>query len=400
MIEVLKIKYYICTVCDKDGHISKEKRIAESKDSLIDSFFQTDFLLLDIKEIYNINIFKKTKCRKEVFDFTVLMNQLVSSGLTIKDALEICSHFSDNNIALLLLEKIRKGNSFSSAVDGCDFIFSKFYRSIIKIGDKVGSVERIFPRLKHYLEMEKKIREKVSTALVYPLFVLTTAFISAFCIIFFVIPYLEEIFSQFGGTAALQLKKSVFELKITCSVLVILVFLLVLMFFFLRGVRNTNEKFAEKIDSIILKLPGIEMIVKYFETANFAFAMEALTNGGLPVETAITESLLMVKNKSYKKALVEIKEQLVEGDLFSVAVSEHSEIPDYVSKWIAIGEETGKTEDIFIQIKDFYQQEIDKIISNFMSLIEPVLIFLIGCFLLILVMNIIVPIFNLYGSLL
>ena len=107
MIEVLKIKYYICTVCDKDGHISKEKRIAESKDSLIDSFFQTDFLLLDIKEIYNINIFKKTKCRKEVFDFTVLMNQLVSSGLTIKDALEICSHFSDNNIALLLLEKIR-----------------------------------------------------------------------------------------------------------------------------------------------------------------------------------------------------------------------------------------------------------------------------------------------------
>ena len=172
------------------------------------------------------------------------------------------------------------------------------------------------------------------------------------------------------------------------------------MFFFLRGVRNTNEKFEEKIDSIILKLPGIEMIVKYFETANFAFAMEALTNGGLSVETAITESLLMVKNKSYKKALVEIKEQLVEGDLFSVAVSEHSEIPVYVSKWIAIGEETGKTEDIFIQIKDFYQQEIDKIISNFMSLIEPVLIFLIGCFLLILVMNIIVPIFNLYGSLL
>lgn len=331
------------------------------------------------------------------------MEQLINSGLSIKDALEICATINNknDNIATLLYEQIQKGVSFADAVNNLNNIFPVLYRGIISVGDKVGSIENIFPPLRLYLEVQKKLKDKIVGAMLYPLIVLITALFVLIGMVFFVFPKLKEMFMEFGGEAAVLLGNNINRMERSFLIIFgIFIFLFIsILILKLLSARNTNLK--QKLDIFILKIPLIGKFFTYLETLKFSFAMETLISGGITIEDSIHESESVLTNYAYRLSLDDIRNRITKGESLSYAFSIHKNIfPDYLIKWMLVGEKSGKPEKVFSQLRNYFQNEIDLYTTKFMTLIEPALIILIGIFIIALVFNIIVPVFSLYGSIL
>lgn len=331
------------------------------------------------------------------------MEQLIASGLSIKDSLEVSTLINDKKLGILsneILSNIKKGASFANTINNMDSIFPPVYRGIISVGDRIGSVEKIFPRLRMYLETQKKIKDKIKSALIYPTIVFITAFVAFIAMVIFVFPKLETMFMEFGGDAALTLQRNLQELKLGFLTFIVCLLIILFLILLLHYFSKNNTRLKCRIDSFILKLPVVGKYLTYYETLNFSFAMETLTSGGVTVDTAITEAMSVVTNEAYRQALSDVNKRIVKGESLSSAFSMHNEFPSYLTKWMLVGERSGNTEQVFSQIRNYFQNEIDLFTSKFMTLIEPTLIVLIGVFLLILVLTIIVPVFSLYGSIL
>lgn len=332
------------------------------------------------------------------------MEQLLNSGLSIKDSLEIISLMDkkkkDDNISSIILEKIQKGNSFADAVNSLPEIFSSVYRGIIAVGDRVGSVEKIFPRLRIYLETQKKIKDKLISSIIYPSMVIITVIITFISMLAFVFPKLKIMFAEFGGEAAVILENNITKLEACFYSLIILIIccIISILLFNLFSIKNKSLKLLK--DSFLLRLPVIGRFIVYLETLNFSFAMETLTAGGITIENAISEAKAVVSNEKYKKSLEDVNQRIIRGELLSEAFSLQTIFPEYMSKWIIVSEKSGKPEQVFSQIRNYFQNEIDQYTTRFMALIEPSLIILVGILLIILVITVIVPIFSLYGSIL
>ncbi len=331
------------------------------------------------------------------------MEQLINSGLSIKDALEISSLINkkNNTLEATLFEQIQKGVSFADAVQKLDNIFPPVYRGIISVGDKIGSVEKIFPRLRLYLETQKKIKDKLSGAMVYPAIVFITALFVFTAIIFFVFPKLKTMFMEFGGEAAILLERNIKRMETGFLIFFAMIVLLIIISFIIKLSANRNSSIRLKKDKLILRLPLIGKFLTYLETLHFSFAMETLLSGGITIEDAILESSAVISNSAYKNALLKVRNDIIRGESLSTAVSKYEKIfPDYMTKWMMVGEKSGKPDQIFSQLRNYFQNEIDLYATKFMTLIEPVLIILIGLFLIALIFNIIIPVFSLYGSIL
>lgn len=331
------------------------------------------------------------------------MEQLINSGLSIKDALEISSLINKKteNIESLLYRQIQKGISFADAVNKMENVFPPVYRGIIAVGDKVGSVEKIFPRLRQYLETQKKLKDKLFGAMLYPAIVLTTAIIVFTGMILFVFPKLKNMFIEFGGEAANILEQNIKQMENTSITIFFIIMLIIISLITTKIITIRNSSFKITSDFFLLRLPIIGKFITYLESLHFSFAMETLISGGITIEDAIQESSCVIKNAAYKEALKDVRNRITKGESLSSAFSAHEKIfPEYMTKWMMVGERSGRPEQVFSQLRNYFQNEIDLYTTKFMTLIEPSLILIIGLFLILLIVNIIIPIFSLYGSIL
>ncbi len=399
------MKSYKCLITDHKGKISSIRKEALSKEEAFNSFNGTDYIPLEITEIKTKNNRKSSRKKtKIVLDFTQIMDQLVTSGLSIKDSLEILSTMDNKSgssaLSANLLEMIKKGYSFASSVNEFTDYFSAVYRGIINVGDKIGSVEKIFPKLKSYLEEQKKIKDKISNALLYPILVLITASFAFIAMLFFVFPKLKNMFAEFGGTAALKLEQNIHNIELGLIIYLIIIIAIISFIMIVRTIAKRNDSVRYTFDNFVLKLPIIGKITIYKEILNFSFAMETLVSSGITIEAALQESMAVLTNKAFEKALYDIRTRIIKGESLSTAFAKHNVFPSYITKWMLVGERSGNTEQIFTQIKKYYQSEIDIITTKFMALIEPALIILIGIILITLIITVVIPVFSMYGEIL
>lgn len=402
----MKSSSYKCVVTDRNGTKKTFTVEGENELAVMKSFKGTEYIPLKITSLSSSSSKKMQKANaKSILEFTQMMEQLINSGLSIKDSLEVLSLLNDrnnasSNIASQILSQVEKGVTFSDAVNSMSDVFPSVYRGIISVGNRIGSVEHIFPRLRIYLETSKKIKDKFKGALAYPMVVLATAVFGLIAMMVFVFPKLQKMFEEFGGEAATILQKNMDRIKNISIVLFSIIVLIFAVCIIINLLSKKNEKIKNFMDSLLLKVPLVSKFFIYWDTLNFAFAMETLTSGGVTIENAIQEASYVIANSSYKKALSDVNEDIIKGISLSDAFRKRKIFPDYMIKWMSVGEKSGKPEQIFSQIRTYFQSAIEKYINRFMTLIEPALIVLIGVILLLFVVTIIVPIFNLYGSIL
>jgi type II secretory pathway component PulF len=341
---------------------------------------------------------------KRVLEFTEMMELLLESGLSLKDALEIITLAGRKSGAGVLgnrlLEHIRRGASFAGAIQALEDVFPPIYRGMINVGDAAGSVERIFPRLSTYMRDQKKLRDKTAGALAYPVLILIVSILGTAGLAFFVIPKMETIFSGFGGNAVERIHANIRSIKIFLTLLFCIILLIILGLISLKGMAGTNKDLALFLDYRILQIPLIGDFIVSWETLNFTFAMEVLTSGGISVEAAIEEAGKLVFNRAYRHSLTMVQDKVLNGGSLSRAFSEEKTFPPCMSQWISVGERSGRTEKIFSQIRSYFQDEIEQRVSQFLLLIEPIMITAVGLIILGLVAGIILPLFSIYGTIL
>jgi type II secretory pathway component PulF len=374
------------------------KTIQKKKNSLV--FFRD-------KKTLNENSLNRTQrgirnAKKAVLEFTGMMELLIESGLSIKDALEVLvssdCRSAASALGTRLLELIRRGSSFAEAVRSLDNIFPPVYRGMINVGDKAGSVEKVFSRLRNYLNRQKNLKDKISAALVYPVMVLFLAVAGSLGLIFFVMPKLETIFGGFNENSAEEIRRNISAIKLLLSCFAGTAAVVIPAAVILFHIGRFYEKPGLFLDSLLLRVPVLGMFLSIRESLNFSFAMEALTSGGVPVETALAEAAGSVSNRMYCRSLSLVRKQVIRGGSLSAAFASDPVFPVYISRWIAVGEKSGRTETVFTQIRSYFQDLIEQRTTKFLLLIEPALIIAIGVILLGLIVGIVLPLFSVYGN--
>ena len=350
--------------------------------------------------------------RTGVLDFTGMMALLIESGLSLRDALEVFTSADKQSPAGRLGNElsrlIRRGVSFAGAVASMEDTFPPMYRGMVRVGDRVGSVERIFPRLSEYLLGQKQLRERIAAALTYPLFVLTLAVLGTLGLVFCVMPRLETIFGGFGGEQAARIQANIRVIKALLLCLAWGIAAPALAFAGLRlfgkagkadggGVCGRNL-LLDRMDRLLLKLPLAGGFIAAWESLNFSFAMEVLSGGGVPVEAALREASAVLGNAACRHALGRIRERVINGGSLSGAFMREGIFPAYLERWLAVGERSGQTERVFAQIRAYFQEEINRRTARLLLIIEPALIAVIGAVILGLVAGIVLPLFSMYGS--
>jgi len=400
------MQYFRCLYYNALGRTENTVLPADDESELIRSFTGSGKTLVSIEKVESREAFrsKRGKTQNTVLQFTEMMELLLDSGLSLKEALEISAAVGGRNgvgaISDRMLGSVRKGLSFSKAVESAPELFPPIYRGMIRVGERIGSVERIFPRLASYLRDRKALKDKIAGALAYPVMVLSVAVLGAVGMSVFIIPKMEGIFSGFGGNATEAITKNIAAMKLFFSIAAAFLVAAVLAFPALHFAGKKSPAFALALQRLTVTLPLVGAFVVSWETLNFSFAMETLSAGGVPVEDAIEEAALVVSNAAYRDALLAVHADLLKGMSLSQAFTPHRIFPEYLQQWIAVGERSGKTEKVFSQIRSFYQAEVEKSSAKFMTLIEPALIVGIGVFLLVLIIGIVVPLFSMYGTLL
>ena len=335
--------------------------------------------------------------------FVLSLSHLVSSGLTIRDALEVGRTTFDKELLRILSaeleEQIIKGSSLTVAVGKVSYKLPPIVISLLRIGERIGSLSEILPRLAVYLQETKRIRDKVRGALIYPILVLAVAFLGMIGVSLFVLPKMAQVFTAIGSGAPDSIEATLNAASVTAVVLPIVAGLFVLVVVLTLGLRRVIPGLDRAIDSLSLKIPILNRFVVNRESLLFCFAMEVLSEGGVTMADGMAEAQTVVSNSEYSEAIRLARTDLMNGIPVSEAFSKRAAIPTRMKAWMAIGERTGRIQQVFAQLRSYYQYELERWADRFVSLIEPILILAVGIVMLCLVVFFVVPLFSSMGNL-
>lgn len=397
---------FFCRVITKKGRIGTLTREAPSEEILIRELNREAIFPVKVQEARQSarKIARKKKfSHATILEFTDTIALLISSGLTFKDSLEIAQTIflkgRVNEIIVYLLEEIRKGRSVYQALDDFGSSFPPVFKGFIKIGEKIGSLEGAFQQLSEYLTEEQKIKDKLTSSLIYPVMVLSVAAIGITGIVIFVLPRIKEMFSQLGADLPKRLESMIKLLNSSIIIAAVLISFFAISYLLLFIMKKNNRALSDKLDRWLLKLPLVGRLKYLTEVLNFLFTMETLTGGGFTVEDALLESGKVVRNHAFRSGLLQARESIIKGENLSKAFLENSIFSERLGRWIAVGERSGQIEQVFAQLRRYYQGEIEKWSSSFMNLIEPIIILLVGIIIFVIIFFFITPIFSIYEGL-
>ena len=339
--------------------------------------------------------------RVKVVDIMVFTRQfatLLASQVPLSDSLanlyRQTTHPVLKEAAAEVAGDVDGGFSLSQALERHPNVFSEFYVNMVKSAEITGRLSEVLSFLADYLEKQAALVGKVKNALLYPAFVILLFFVVVIIMVSFVLPQITPIFEEAGVelpvfTRAL-LSAGMFIADWWWAVgIIFLIFLLTVIDYF-----QTKEG-RVVLDELALRLPIIGPLFQRLYIARFAESSRVLIKGGLTIPQAIEISSHTISNAVYRDRLHEASMKIRKGELLSKTLGEMPEFPPLVSQLIAIGEQTGRLEQLLEKITDFYTREVDDIVNNLVVLIQPALMVVIGIMVAILFASILLPLYNL-----
>ncbi|MBN1697780.1 MAG: type II secretion system F family protein [Spirochaetales bacterium] len=394
---------YHCKIADNTGKTMEMTKEAPNEDVLILEFLQNNFAPIKIREVKSEDEKAATGKRfsqNSILEFTQTLSLLLTSGLSLKDALEVNKTIFTkgpvNKLTNTLIEQIKKGDSFHQAIDKFRGSFPPLYRGLVKIGDKIGTLDNIFERLAGYLRESKQIRDKLTGALSYPLMTLGFAIFGVIGMAIFIFPRIKDIFATLhtGVNEQIQSTMAFVNVFFTFGAVFLVVFIALIVAVLI--IRKSSGPLRDQLDKVLLKLPVIGNIIYIRESLNFLFAMETLTSSGFAVEDALPEAGKVLSNRALASGIRLIRDKIIKGEHLSKAFLEDPYFDERIGRWVSIGERSGKVEVVFGQLRQYYQDELEKWSTGFMAVVEPALIIFVGLIILFLIMTFFVPIFSIY----
>ncbi|HTM64137.1 MAG TPA: type II secretion system F family protein [Gammaproteobacteria bacterium] len=346
---------------------------------------------------------KKKKIKtKDILLFTRYISTMLAAGLPIIQSLDIISKDQENpamkDMIVTIRNNITGGKTLAESFRLYPQHFNDMYCNLISSGEKSGTLDKILKRLGNYLERSETLKRKVKKAMIYPIAILTVALGVSLVLLIFVVPQFDKMFSSFGAQLPL----------FTRMVVNLSNFLRDYWYIFLGGIFGGvwglkkyikgSEAAQVFIDRYILKVYIVGDVIQKSVVARFARTLATTLEAGMPIVESMKAMALIMGNKIYSKAVLDICNEVVNGKQLSVAMESTKLFPSMAIQMISVGEASGSLSDMLNKVADYYEEEVNGIVDNLSSLLEPIIMVILGVIVGSFVVAMYLPIFKI-GSL-
>jgi type IV pilus assembly protein PilC len=333
--------------------------------------------------------------------FTRYLSTLLAAGMPIMQSLEILGRDQDNaamhDFVIALKSNISEGKTLGESFSQYPQYFSPLYCNLIKIGEKSGMLEKILIRLADYIEKTENLKRKVRKAMIYPAAIITVATIVSLILLFFVVPKFQDIFKSFGGQLPYFTRLVISFSHFLRSYWWLILAGIAAAIFGFRHLHRTNIQFREKIDDLILRVLIIGPILRKSIIARYTRTFAITLESGMPIVDAMKSMADIMGNSVYSKAILQICYEVTNGNQLYVAMEATKLFPNMAVQMISVGEASGSLSAMLNKVADHYEADVNNIVDNLSSLLEPLIMAVLGVIIGGFVIAMYLPIFKLGG---
>jgi type IV pilus assembly protein PilC len=341
---------------------------------------------------------KKKITAGDIAVFSRQLATMMAAGVPLVQAFEIVGRGHENpsmqDLIMAVKADVESGSSLAEALAKHPLYFDGLYCSLVHAGEQAGILETLLDKIATYKEKVEAIKGKIKKALFYPTAIVVVAFIITAILLIFVIPQFEELFSGFGADLP-ALTKMVIDLSKVFQEWWWAIFgVLGLAVYGLVQLKKRSLKFNRAMDATILKLPVIGDIITKATIARFARTLSTMFAAGMPLVEAMETVAEASGNYIYTQAILGMRDEVATGQQINVTMKETGLFPNMVVQMLAIGEETGAVDSMLAKVADFYEEEVDNMVDGLSSLLEPMIMAVLGVLIGGLVVAMYLPIFK------
>ena len=335
---------------------------------------------------------------RDIVIFTRQFATMIDAGLPIVQCLQILGAQTDSKPFRRVIgnvkDDVESGTTLAEAIKKQGKVFSDLYMSMVQAGEIGGILDTILVRLAAYLEKAAKLKSKIKGAMIYPSCIVAAAVLVTAVLLIWVIPVFAEVFESFGHALPAPTQFVINLSHFTIDHVWYLAALPVIAFFALRYAYKT-EQGQIVIDRLLLRIPVFGPLIRKAAVARFTRTLGTLVSSGVPILDALLITARTAGNKVIEQAIMVARASISSGRTISEPLIESKVFPPMVCQMISVGETTGALDSMLQKIADFYEDEVDNMVANLMSLLEPAVILFLGVVIGGLVISMYLPIFQL-----
>lgn len=326
---------------------------------------------------------KKVKL-KDLVIFTRQLSTMISAGVPLTRCFTTLQEQADSKYFKEVISGITKdvegGIALADALAKYPSVFSDVYINMVRAGESGGILDEILHRLASQVEQDASMRKKIKSASMYPTAIFIITIFAFFGIMMFVIPKLGDIIKDMGGEDASLPIYTEIMLGISSFMQSNAIFIFVVLFAVIYGIKRyiKTPGGKYKFHALLLRIPIIKLLITKIAIARFARTFASLMSSGVTVLDALEVTGGAIGNKVIEAELKEAAKQVKNGKQLSEPLSQSPHFPPIVAQMLAIGEETGQIDTILVKVADFYEEEVETTIDGLSSLIEPLMIVVLG----------------------
>lgn len=388
-----------------DGKVLKGRLESTNKKEAVKELAQMNLIVFEVEPLNSflykdIYIGKPLK-QKEFVLFLRQFSTLLEAGILLIDAIDLLSEQTDSKALKEALENIsvevKEGIALSESMKSYPKLFPELLVQMIHSGEVSGQLEDVMNRMAVYFEKQYRIKQKVSTALTYPIVVASFAIIITIFLLVFIVPIFGDLFASAGGELPFITQTVLgFSEFIQQFWWLFVGLLLILAIVFVQIKKKETGAFL--LDKLVLKLPVVGSFVQKAVLARMTQTLSSLLNSSVPILQAVEVTSSVVGNRVVRDVLLESKTSLERGESLAKPMEGHWVFPSLIIQMIRVGESSGSLDEMLSKVAGVYDQEVEEASDKLQSLIEPVLIIFLAVIVGLIVLSIVVPMFSLFDT--
>ena len=334
--------------------------------------------------------------------FTRQLATMFSAGLTLERAIQSLSveekHKKFKKILITVGDNIRKGMNLSESLTRHPGVFNNLFVAMTKAGEVSGNLNEILDQLASYLENLDDTRRKVKSAMNYPVFMVIFLGVMLSAMFLWIIPKFSDVYAQLGANLPMATRK-LMEFSAWFSQNAGLMIFVFLVFMFVLWLISKTQRGGFVLDAIKLKLPVFGALINQSILNKFCKTFGILLGAGVPVLESTALLKKVVENKVYEKAIADASDYIRDGYNISTALRRTEVFPSILLQLASTGEDTGELDDLLDRAADYYQKQVNALVERMTTLIEPLLILVVGAVIALMVVLTYLPVFHLGSAL-